>query len=269
MSQQIDERRRWIFLGGSVLAVSGVLALVTTTSGYPRYRENDQGGYCFACHGEFDGPVSPQGTVFPSNSKHEMHRANSEMNTDCGLCHTSIGDNPFMNSSAGTNDTPGLGCAGCHSRDYDPDPDVIELIGAGLRLHHFNNNVTCSNAECHTTPDPDPLPENIWPPYYGSIDTDAADSCNSGPAFMENWSVNDSQGLDNDGDQVYDTTDDDCGGCPWDCDGSGDGDIGINDFLAVLGQWGAKGTSCDIGLGAPGVGVNEFLAILGLWGSCP
>jgi hypothetical protein len=55
--------------------------------------------------------------------------------------------------------------------------------------------------------------------------------------------------------------------CPWDCDGSGDGDIGIEDFLAVLGQWGGPG-SCDFD-GSGGVGIEDFLKILGVWGPCP
>ena len=56
--------------------------------------------------------------------------------------------------------------------------------------------------------------------------------------------------------------------CPWDC-GNGDGVVGINDFLALLAQWGSIGTSCDFGLGPPGVGINEFLDLLANWGPCP
>ena len=57
--------------------------------------------------------------------------------------------------------------------------------------------------------------------------------------------------------------------CPWDCDGSDDEIVGIDDFLAVLVQWSQNGTSCDFGAGAPGVGVHEFLAVLSAWGECP
>jgi len=56
--------------------------------------------------------------------------------------------------------------------------------------------------------------------------------------------------------------------CPWDC-GDGDGVVGIVDFLALLGQWGSIGASCDTGLGAPGVGIEEFLDLLANWGPCP
>ncbi len=55
--------------------------------------------------------------------------------------------------------------------------------------------------------------------------------------------------------------------CPWDC-GDSNGEVGINDFLAVLGQWGSIGTSCDFGAGAPGVGIEEFLDLLANWGPC-
>jgi len=54
--------------------------------------------------------------------------------------------------------------------------------------------------------------------------------------------------------------------CPWDC-GDGDGMVGIVDFLAVLGQWGMVGSSCDFD--GSGVGINQFLNLLGHWGPCP
>ncbi len=54
--------------------------------------------------------------------------------------------------------------------------------------------------------------------------------------------------------------------CPVDC-ANGDGVIGIEEFLAVLGTWGQTGVPCD--LNDPGVGIDEFLTILGLWGPCP
>ncbi len=54
--------------------------------------------------------------------------------------------------------------------------------------------------------------------------------------------------------------------CPWDC-GDDDGMVGIVDFLAVLGQWGMVGSSCDFS--GTGVGINQFLKLLGHWGPCP
>ncbi len=58
----------------------------------------------------------------------------------------------------------------------------------------------------------------------------------------------------------------DTGGCPWDC-GDGNDDVGIGDFLAVLGTWGQVGAACDLDGG--GVGITEFLKIIGNWGPCP
>ncbi len=54
--------------------------------------------------------------------------------------------------------------------------------------------------------------------------------------------------------------------CPWDC-GDQDGTVGIVDFLALLGQWGQVGSSCDFDGG--GVGIVSFLDLLGNWGPCP
>ncbi len=56
--------------------------------------------------------------------------------------------------------------------------------------------------------------------------------------------------------------------CPWDCDGSADGVVSINDFLAILNEWGMENTLCHFGT-EPTVGIAEFLAVLGQWGACP
>ncbi len=57
--------------------------------------------------------------------------------------------------------------------------------------------------------------------------------------------------------------------CPWDCETVPDAQVGINDFLALLSQWGQVAVSCEMGLGAPGVGIEEFLDLLAHWGPCP
>ena len=54
--------------------------------------------------------------------------------------------------------------------------------------------------------------------------------------------------------------------CPWDCALPPDGEVGIEEFLAVLGQWGTVNT-CDFD--GDGVGITDFLKVLGLWGPCP
>ncbi len=55
--------------------------------------------------------------------------------------------------------------------------------------------------------------------------------------------------------------------CKGDC-GDGDFQVTVVDFLALLAQWGLIGSSCDMGLGAPGVDIEEFLNLLAHWGAC-
>ena len=185
---------------------------------YPRYKDG-----CNNCHGAFTDATSPRGTVFPSGSKHEMHRAAGAMATNCSLCHTSGPDftNPSLKFSDGTANNPGLGCIGCHGRDYGGS---VGVSGVGLRAHHAVNGVTIC-AGCHPS-DPSPLPENIAPSYYGTPDTRADDSCNSAPDLLENWSIGDTLGLDNDGDNLYDGADPDVPAWFRDADGDGFGDAG-------------------------------------------
>ncbi len=57
--------------------------------------------------------------------------------------------------------------------------------------------------------------------------------------------------------------------CPWDCEAVPDALVGINDFLALLAQWGQVAVACEMGLGSPGVGIEEFLDLLAHWGPCP
>jgi hypothetical protein len=54
--------------------------------------------------------------------------------------------------------------------------------------------------------------------------------------------------------------------CPWDCQASPDGTVGVTDFLQLLADWGTA-TPCD--LDGDGVGVTDFLALLAHWGPCP
>jgi hypothetical protein len=112
------------------------------------------------------------------------------------------------------NSGAGIGCIGCHGQGQNTN------AGAGLRLHHTNAGVgpgpsdflQCVN--CHF--DPDPLPENTPPPYYGRDDVDPTDPCNSdgledfpGPPANPPGDE-DTVGLDNDGDLLYDAADPDC-----------------------------------------------------------
>jgi hypothetical protein len=251
----------WIAVGGAALAVALIGINVETSQGYPKYT---QGCNDVDCHGDFTDSTSPKGTVFPGGSKHEMHRANGAMETECTLCHFIPGDDPDTFQSGGTPDTPGFGCAGCHGRDYGgKHPECV-----GLRAHHALHGVTIC-AQCHFD-DPVPLPETVQPPYYGSPDTLADDSCNHPPDFLEDWSLDagNNDGLDNDGDGLYDLNDPDCS-CPCDCAPPPDGVVSVGDFLFMLSQWGGPG-SCDCALPPDGtVSVADFLFMLSLWGPCP
>lgn len=151
---------------------------------------------CQACHGDFRGPTSTKGTVFPNNNNHDMHRNAANMATACNLCHT--GDSStrvptFIKSSNGTANNVGLGCVGCH-------------VAEGLRIHHLNNGVS----ECLDCHDPEvSVPENVRPPYYGTVDTKARNPANDVllANTNENWSIGDFLGTDNDGNNLYDLAD--------------------------------------------------------------
>ena len=54
--------------------------------------------------------------------------------------------------------------------------------------------------------------------------------------------------------------------CPSDC-ANGDGETEIEEFLAVIGNWGQSCVPCDIDGG--GVGITDFLLVIGFWGPCP
>jgi hypothetical protein len=173
-----------------------LLALAATGNfgyAYETYSGGEDGG-CIDCHGDFDGPTSPKGVVFPSNSKHTMHNGAANMGTACMLCHTDATQPPvYTGSSTGTANNPGLGCSGCH-------------VGSGLREHHFNNGITlCYGCHSYQTPPA----ENVSPPYYGTVDTKARNPGNTVQAANtnENWSVGDYLGLDNDGNNLYDLAD--------------------------------------------------------------
>jgi len=183
-----------------------------TAQAYTRYNDG-----CQTCHGEFTDGTSPQGTTFPNNNKHTMHRSNSYMAANCALCHRSDdSNNPYIGSSDGTDDNVGYGCVGCHGRLEDAGNDgSLPGLGAGLRQHHTNSGVSCTL--CHAdanTGNYTPVGEDVLPPYYATVDTDVDDPCNPlAQQGNENWSDDtDYVGVDNDGDLLYDL--DDVVDCP-------------------------------------------------------
>jgi len=57
-----------------------------------------------------------------------------------------------------------------------------------------------------------------------------------------------------------------CDPCPWDLDG--DGNVGIVDFLNLLGLWDTDPGGFPDFDGSGAVGINDFLELLGHWGPC-
>jgi hypothetical protein len=166
-----------------------VLALGWAPSAEAFTNYNAGGSGCVQCHPSF----------VKRGALHDLHV--NQMTGNCGLCHTSTGDDPKTNDSG---DAAGEGCRGCHG--VDPMPGTPNnLWGAGLRLHHANNGIAVC-AECHPS-DPTPPAEDVLPLYYMRGDVNVKDSCNGDGS--EDWNADDF-GLDNDGDDVYDGDDPDC-----------------------------------------------------------
>ncbi len=53
--------------------------------------------------------------------------------------------------------------------------------------------------------------------------------------------------------------------CPGDCGPLDDNAVGVDDLLALLGQWGMPG-ECDFD--GDGVGTSDLLTLLANWGRC-
>jgi hypothetical protein len=237
------------------IVVGAGLGLVLACLSVPSWATERYSG-CSSCHGDFRGPVSPKGSVFPGDNKHDMHRDSTHMGAQCNNCHTSGGfADPFIGSSEGTPNNPGIGCTGCH--------DAV-----GLRAYHAFHNVT-SCAGCHPG-DPPADPESTSPVYYGTADTNVDDPCNG--SGLESYSLDDSLGLDNDGDGLVDGDDPDCAAadCPEDIDENGE--VDFQDLLLLLAGWSPEPDSCvgcpeDID-GDGDVDFQDLLLLLAAWGPC-
>ena len=191
---------------GVTLAVAGFLR-TPEVAAFESYHDPAlaDAGYCTSCHTGF--------AAGKNDTTHKLHTGGTSalgtITSNCDLCHTGSGrDNPLTLWSAEDDAvTPGLGCAGCHGRDYG------ETIGAnhqgfpitglpkagtwGLRQKHQDSGVpgTAACQSCHGT-STTPLSEDIEPPYYARADVNVSDSC--------------ADLLDNDGDGLLDAADPDC-----------------------------------------------------------
>jgi hypothetical protein len=240
---------------------------------------NDQGG-CAQCHTGFrdnNNYISQAEGVSWGTSLHNVHLNNTNIDSSCDNCHGGVGTagrtvriNSSLNAADGVN---AIACTGCHGRLEDANtvtPVNGTGWGAGLRQHHFVNGVGICQG-CHGDSNPavfTPAGEDTMPPWYGSVINDIVgtnlEPCN---AIGEEQLAGDPIGLDNDGDNAYDTADDDCGvvctptgtpetvcnGIDDNCDGNIDEDYAI-DALCGLGVCGAPNntpSSCVDGVETP------------------
>jgi hypothetical protein len=117
----------------------------------------------------------------------------------------------MLDSSTGGVGFPAIGCAGCHGRAEPGAGGAVK--GSGLRQHHDRNGITECRT-CHTDANPasfTPAGENVSPPYYFTPDAahpnKPTNSCNANGSES---SAAPPLGLDNDGDNIYDSSDPDC-----------------------------------------------------------
>lgn len=217
-----------------LIVFAAVMLWSLSAMGYATYSQNDDATNCRACHGDFrsDNYISLTDGQNWGNL-HNMHRGDI-LNFDCAVCHEAGSDFPVFldDSDGGAGGMESIGCMGCHGRAEDnvpENPEFNEGYGAGLRQHHTLAGVgICQN--CHTDANPasyTPVGEDVLPPYYvnpGTGHNIPNESCNSDGS--ENFRGA-PEGLDNDGDNIYDTLDPDCGvleGCFLNCP-QGDGGL--------------------------------------------
>jgi len=196
---------------------SGVLVIATLviwalpSSAYETYSQNRDSTNCQACHGGFQvaNYVSLHDSAAWGTDLMSGH--NSMISSACGACHQSSFFPVQLDESTGAGGLSAMGCVGCHGREESAGQGS-EIIGAGLRQHHFRAGVTvCSG--CHSDSDPTsftPVPENVLPPNYFTPDAahpdKPTDPCNANGSE----SVFGPVGLDNDGNGIYDLEDPAC-----------------------------------------------------------
>ncbi len=197
---------------------------------------------CSACHTGFrsnNNYVSQAEGVAWGSSLHDAHLSGTTIGSSCNNCHGGTGSvQRGVNLSSSGNAADGvnaLACSGCHQ-------------GPGLREHHRSAGAhSCSG--CHPASE-DGGTEDTMPPWYGSVTNNITgtnlDPCN---ANGEEDFAGDTIGLDNDGDNAYDTADNDCGvvctptgvpetecnGIDDDCDGQVDEDYQVTQTFCGVG----------------------------------
>lgn len=203
-----------------------------TAQAYPQYSETKGSATnCQACHGDFQASPYISLTEGADWGMSLMGMHNDDiLSGECTACHSTGPRFPvIIGSSAGGGGLDPIACAGCHGRADDADPDGTgsEGYGAGLRQHHWVANREINGIStricltCHLDADPTnfaPVDETVLPPYYANPGTNhpniPSDPCNPlVDGFPEDYAGS-TEGLDNDGDGLYDEAD-------WKFDGNG------------------------------------------------
>jgi len=208
---------RIVFISASLLVCTLVMVLPSTVSAYTQWSQGNDSGNCATCHGDFRAGsyISPADGQNWGNL-HNLHRT-TMLGGDCDTCHG--GSNRFpvlLDDSDGGSGLESISCMGCHGRTEDTgpsNPDFSSGAGAGLRQHHTNAGVTVCTG-CHEDAAPanyTPVGEEILPPYYANPGTGhpAMPTAPCNDDGSENF-AGAAIGLDNDGNDVYDTDDAAC-----------------------------------------------------------
>jgi hypothetical protein len=196
-------------LAGVVLLIAG------GADAYEQYSLDGISGNCADCHGSFrfNPYISPVDGSNWGDDLHDIHRRSAPgmLENDCDTCHGSSRFPVILDSSNGGNGLAPIACVGCHGREEDiGNDDLSRGRGAGLRQHHYVAGISHC-AGCHLDADPfeyTPVGEDVLPSYYFTPDPShpnkPTDPCN--PAGEEDYAGN-LDGLDNDGDDLYDAAD--------------------------------------------------------------
>jgi hypothetical protein len=194
------------------LALAAACVGAAGVAAYDRYSVAGDATNCRACHGDFRAASynSLHDGQPWSSGLHDVHRSTMLAN-DCATCHSSGPFFPVLTraSEGGTGFEP-IACAGCHGRAADENPPASGYA-AGLRQHHYRSGVFICT-DCHDDADPaafTPAGEDVAPPYYFTPDPihpgKPTDPCN--PGGIGEHIDGGPEGLDNDGDQLYDAAD--------------------------------------------------------------
>jgi hypothetical protein len=108
----------------------------------PGVPDGDPDNGCVECH---EGTMPNQGFRGgpPNANLHEQHK-NEFGITTCNVCHPMGGGSTPVATYSSDNGS-GLGCAGCHGRDYgetSPNSMAPKATGYGLRQYHANIGIT-------------------------------------------------------------------------------------------------------------------------------